>query len=127
MKANKQSWVVRKGVYFILGGLLAIAAIFGWITTDQADEWLAIADKVVASVAAAGLIFAGTKTHKGSDDDTTKDDVVEAAKTPAESFTELRDKLDDLRARLARGTETVTTSAAVADDAAKGGIYPAGQ
>lgn len=142
---DKRSWVVRKGAYFIFGGLLAIAAIFGWITTEQADEWLDIAARTIESVAAAALIFAGTKTHRGSDDDTTKDDVVEAAKEPTSKLDDLvkalkwsvADEVNTLRENLVEQLGGKTLPGDATYDAPRpeptitheqrGGTYPKGQ
>lgn len=76
---NKADWPVRKIIYYVVGIVLFVAVTAGWVTEDQIETALSTGERVTAYLAAAGLVFAGTKTHRGSDDKTTKADVLNAA------------------------------------------------
>lgn len=82
-KSNwQQGWWIRRVIYAILALALTIAVGGGWISDTQADTWLAQADQVIGILAAVGLGIAATKTHRGSDDPSTAQDVADAARTP---------------------------------------------
>lgn len=75
----REQWVWRKGAYYIIGGVLAIAVIFGLATIDQVESWLTIVERAIPALGSIALIFAGTKTGPGSDEKVTHADVEDAA------------------------------------------------
>ena len=75
----REQWVWRKGAYYIIGGILAIAVIFGLATIDQVESWMAIVERAIPALGSVALIFAGTKTGPGSDEKVTHRDVEDAA------------------------------------------------
>ena len=81
MRVNnfREPWWMRRAVYLALALALTIAVGGGWITDAQADSWLSGADKVISVLAALGLGVAASKTHRGSDDPTTHEDVTTTA------------------------------------------------
>lgn len=76
---NKADWPVRKILYILFGAALFVAITTGWVTEDQIETALSTGERVTAYLASAGLIFAATKTHRGSDDKNTEADVLNAA------------------------------------------------
>lgn len=76
---NKADWPVRKILYILFGAALFVAITTGWVTEDQIEDALSTGERVTAYLASAGLIFAATKTHRGSDDKNTEADVLNAA------------------------------------------------
>ena len=80
-------------------------------------------------MAAAGLVFAGTKTHRGSDDKNTEADVLNAAINSGANdaaLNQIQRQLADLSelVTLPKATPTEDTDA---EDETAPGIYPTGE
>ncbi|CAB0544284.1 hypothetical protein FRC0418_00674 [Corynebacterium diphtheriae] len=114
MKLESNKWVVRKIVYGALAIIVAIVGAKGFITQDQADTIMNNVGNVFTVLAALGLSTASAKTHAGSDDKTTVQDVVQARKT-ASTVDGLASKLD----RLAEALQGVVVSQSLGDDTAR--------
>lgn len=93
----REAWWIRRVIYAILALALTIAVGGGWITDIQADTWLAQADKIVGILAAVGLGIAATKTHRGSDDPTTHEDVAVAATSTDPRISDIGMVVNDIR------------------------------
>lgn len=65
----------RRAAYFIVAGILAVLVAGGLITEAQYDSWTGIVEKLLPILGSVALTVAGAKTHEGSDDPTTREDV----------------------------------------------------
>lgn len=120
----KESWWIRKVIYAALALALTIAVGGGWISDAQADTWLAGADKIISILAAVGLGIAATKTHRGSDDIATEQDVVVAATSRDPRLYDIGMIVNDIKDRL----EALPVAAVgnPREDKPQPGIYPKG-
>ena len=128
---DKADWPVRKIIYYVVGIVLFVSVTAGWVTEDQIETALSNGERVTAYLAAAGLVFAGTKTHRGSDDKSTEADVlsaaVNAAGKPADTNSEML--LTQLQRQVANLTHLVEHPAPEPEDEVDQdapGIYPTG-
>lgn len=126
---NKADWPVRKIIYYVVGIALFVAITAGWVTDDQIETALSTGERVTAYLAAAGLVFAGTKTHRGSDDKNTEADVLNAAINSGSNDA----ALNQIQRQLADLSELVTLPNVTpiedtdAEDETAPGIYPTGE
>lgn len=68
----------RRAVYFIVAAILAVLAATGLITEAQYDSWTGWVEDLLPILGTGALLVAGAKTHHGSDDPTTREDVAMA-------------------------------------------------
>lgn len=129
---NKADWPIRKILYIIFGAALFISITAGWVTEDQIQTALSTGERVTAYLASAGLIFAATKTHRGSDDKNTEVDVLNAAvnasNQPQDTNSEML--LAQLQRQVADLTHLVEHPAPEPEDEVDQdapGIYPTGE
>lgn len=126
---NKADWPVRKIIYYVVGIVLFVAVTAGWVTEDQIETALSTGERVTAYLAAAGLVFAGTKTHRGSDDKNTEADVLNAAINSGSNdaaLNQIQRQLADLSELVTLPKETPTEDTDAEDETAPG-IYPTGE
>lgn len=126
---NKADWPVRKIIYYVVGIVLFVAVTAGWVTEDQIETALSTGERVTAYLAAAGLVFAGTKTHRGSDDKNTEADVLNAAINSGANdaaLNQIQRQLADLSELVTLPKETPTEDTDAEDETAPG-IYPTGE
>ncbi|MCK6083065.1 hypothetical protein KZX32_06115 [Corynebacterium kefirresidentii] len=126
---DKADWPVRKIIYYVVGIVLFVSVTAGWVTEDQIETALSTGERVTAYLAAAGLVFAGTKTHRGSDDKNTEADVLNAAINSGSNdaaLNQIQRQLADLSelVTLPKATPTEDTDA---EDETAPGIYPTGE
>lgn len=100
----RSQWLWRKGAYLILGGLLAVAAVIGWVTIEQVESWLAVVERALPTVGSVALLFAGYKTGPGSDERVTERDVRDAAAAASATSvaSSLREKMEQISAQIAQ-------------------------
>ena len=131
----RENWVWRKGAYYIIGGILAIAVIFGLATIDQVENWLSIVERAIPALGSIALIFAGTKTGPGSDEKVTHRDVEDAAAKASstavnsrvfEYMDQVNTKIEALTDRLGGPTAAATQDAEPAAPESGAGTYPTG-
>lgn len=72
-KATSAAW--RRVAYFVIAGLIAVAVALGLITEAQYESWVSVLERLFPLLGTIALSVAGAKTHKGSDDPTTREDV----------------------------------------------------
>lgn len=65
----------RRAAYFIVAAILAVLVAAGLITEAQYDSWTGIVEQLLPILGSGALLVAGAKTHQGSDDPTTREDV----------------------------------------------------
>lgn len=126
---DKADWPVRKIIYYVVGIVLFVAVTAGWVTEDQIETALSTGERVTAYLAAAGLVFAGTKTHRGSDDKNTEADVLNAAINSGSNdaaLNQIQRQLADLSELVTLPKETPTEDTDAEDETAPG-IYPTGE
>jgi len=126
---DKADWPVRKIIYYVVGVALFVAVTAGWVTEDQIETALSTGERVTAYLAAAGLVFAGTKTHRGSDDKNTEADVLNAAVNSGSNdvaLNQIQRQLADLSQLVTLPKETPVEDTDVEDETAPG-IYPTGE
>lgn len=126
---DKADWPVRKIIYYVVGVALFVAVTAGWVTEDQIETALSTGERVTAYLAAAGLVFAGTKTHRGSDDKNTEADVLNAAVNGGLNDAELNQiqrQIADLNQLITLMQETPSEDTDAEDETAPG-IYPTGE
>lgn len=126
---DKADWPVRKIIYYVVGVALFVAVTAGWVTEDQIETALSTGERVTAYLAAAGLVFAGTKTHRGSDDKNTEADVLNAAVNGGSNdaaLNQIQRQLADLSQLVTLPKETPTEDTDAESETAPG-IYPTGE
>lgn len=126
---DKADWPVRKIIYYVVGIVLFVSVTAGWVTEDQIETALSTGERVTAYLAAAGLVFAGTKTHRGSDDKNTEADVLNAAINSGSNdaaLNQIQRQLADLSELVTLPKETPTEDTDAEDETAPG-IYPTGE
>lgn len=130
---DKADWPVRKIIYYVVGVVLFVAVTAGWVTEDQIETALSTGERVTAYLAAAGLVFAGTKTHRGSDDKNTEADVLNAAlnaaQQPATNSGTNEVYTEQLQRQIADLNQLIATSInpESEEDETAPGIYPTGE
>jgi predicted DNA-binding ArsR family transcriptional regulator len=129
---NKADWPIRKIVYIVFGVALFVAITTGWVTEDQIETALSTSERVTAYLASAGLIFAATKTHRGSDDKNTETDVLNAAMNAAQqpATNDANEMLlEQLQRQIADLSHLIEHPAKPEDavDETAPGIYPSGE
>src|SRR5699024_2291101 len=65
----------RRAIYYVIAAVLAALVASGLITEEQFTSWTDIVEKLFVIIGSIALTFARNKTHPGSDDPTTKEDV----------------------------------------------------
>lgn len=126
---DKADWPVRKIIYYVVGVALFVAVTAGWVTEDQIETALSTGERVTAYLAAAGLVFAGTKTHRGSDDKNTEADVLNAAVNGGSNdvaLNQIQRQIADLNQLITLMQETPSEDTDAEDETAPG-IYPTGE
>lgn len=126
---DKADWPVRKVIYYVVGVVLFVAVTAGWVTEDQIETALSTGERVTAYLAAAGLVFAGTKTHRGSDDKNTEADVLNAAVNNGANdatLNQIQHQLAELNQLVTLPKEPLTEDTDAEDETAPG-IYPTGE
>ena len=66
---------VRRAAYFVVAAVLATLVAAGLITEAQYDSWAGIVEQLLPILGTVALTVAGAKTHEGSDDKTTREDL----------------------------------------------------
>ena len=66
---------VRRAAYFVVAAVLAVLVAAGLITEAQYDSWAGIVEQLLPILGTVALAVAGAKTHEGSDDKTTREDL----------------------------------------------------
>ena len=66
---------VRRAAYFVVAAVLAVLVAVGLITEAQYDSWTGIVEQLLPILGTVALTVAGAKTHEGSDDKTTREDL----------------------------------------------------
>ncbi len=126
---DKADWPVRKIIYYVVGVALFVAVTAGWVTEDQIETALSTGERVTAYLAAVGLVFAGTKTHRGSDDKNTEADVLNAAVNGGSNdvaLNQIQRQIADLNQLITLMQETPSEDTDAEDETAPG-IYPTGE
>ena len=124
----REQWVWRKGAYYIIGGILAIAVIFGLATIDQVESWMAIVERAIPALGSIALIFAGTKTGPGSDEKVTHRDVEDAAaKASATAInSKVFEYMDQVSKKIEALTDQLGGGSSVPAPERGSGTYPTG-
>ena len=124
----REQWVWRKGAYYIIGGILAIAVIFGLATIDQVESWMAIVERAIPALGSIALIFAGTKTGPGSDEKVTHRDVEDAAAKASATAVNSKvfEYMDQVAAQIERLEDRLGGGASDPDQERGPGTYPTG-
>lgn len=78
----------RRAIYFIVAAVLAILVAAGWISEEQYASWTEIIEESLPLLGSLALFLAGLKTHPGSDDRTTKEDVANAKQAVVPTYEE---------------------------------------
>lgn len=119
------AWKYRKIAYYVVAALIFIALTTGIVAKEQLDGIVNTATIASGYLGTFALIFAGTKTHRGSDDKATKDDVLDAvqqAGSVGALANELRGMVEDLAKRFPQQEQPEIVS--TADSGNEPGIYP---
>lgn len=72
-KITTPAW--RRAAYFLVAAILALLVAVGVITEAQYDSWSGVVQDLLPLIGTVALSVAGAKTHRGSDDYTTREDV----------------------------------------------------
>ena len=131
---NKNSarspWFIRKYGYYLVGGVLGIFALIGWVSREQVEAVMDLLERAMPTIGSLALLLAGNKTTRGSDEKVTEQDVRDAAAaagaTAAASVH--REAMEEIRRRLDSLSSSAWASAPAGggDVVSGGGTYPAG-
>lgn len=119
------AWKYRKVAYYVVAALIFVALTTGIVTQEQLDGIVNTATIASGYLGTFALIFAGTKTHRGSDDKATKDDVLDAVRQAGNAGAlaqELRGMVEDLAQRFPQTEKAEATG--MVDSGNEPGIYP---
>lgn len=124
----RSPWLIRKSGYYIIGGVLGVFALIGWVTLEQVESVMDLLEKAMPTIASVALLFAGSKTTQGSDEKVTEQDVRDAAAAAGATAVASvhREAMEDIRRRLDSLSSADRVSATAGDAGAAGGAYPIG-
>ena len=66
---------VRRAAYFVVAAVLAVLVAVGLVSEEQYASWTELAERFLPLLGTIALTVAGAKTHEGSDDKTTREDL----------------------------------------------------
>ena len=66
---------VRRAAYFVVAAVLAVLVAAGLVSEEQYASWTELAERFLPLLGTIALTVAGAKTHEGSDDKTTREDL----------------------------------------------------
>src|SRR5699024_12394025 len=66
---------VRRAAYFVVAAVLAVLVAVGLVSEEQYASWTELAERFLPLLGTVALTVAGAKTHEGSDDKTTREDL----------------------------------------------------
>ena len=66
---------VRRAAYFVVAAVLAVLGAVGLVSEEQYASWTELAERFLPLLGTIALTVAGAKTHEGSDDKTTREDL----------------------------------------------------
>ena len=66
---------VRRAAYFVVAAVLAVLVAAGLVSEEQYTSWTELAERFLPLLGTIALTVAGAKTHEGSDDKTTQQDL----------------------------------------------------
>jgi hypothetical protein len=121
------AWKYRKVAYYVVAALIFVALTTGIVTQEQLDGIVNTATITSGYLGTFALVFAGTKTHRGSDDKATKDDVLDAVQQAGSTGAlahELRGMVEDLAQRFPQTEQAEAEATGMVDSGNEPGIYP---
>lgn len=122
----RSPWLIRKSGYYVIGGVLGVFALIGWVTMEQVESIMDLLERAMPTIGSLALLLAGNKTTQGSDEKVTEQDVRDAAAAAGATAVASvhREAMEDIRRRL--GSLSSSAPAGDGDVVDGGGTYPAG-
>src|SRR5699024_3082769 len=87
---------VRRAAYFVVAAVLAIMVAVGLVSEEQYAAWTELAERFLPLLGTIALAVAGAKTHGGSDDKTTREDLQIAYQAAQPTYVPVQEQFDQV-------------------------------
>ena len=113
---------VRRAAYFVVAAVLAVLVAAWLITEAQYDSWAGIVEQLLPILGTVALTVAGAKTHEGSDDKTTREDLQLAYQAAQPTYIPVQEQFNQVVDSTRQSVDDALESARAAyRDATRGG------
>ena len=87
---------VRRAAYFVVAAVLAVLVAVGLVSEEQYASWTELAERFLPLLGTIALTVAGAKTHEGSDDKTTREDLKLAYQAAQPTYVPVQEQFDQV-------------------------------
>ena len=87
---------VRRAAYFVVAAVLAVLVAVGLVSEEQYASWTELAERFLPLLGTIALTVAGAKTHEGSDDKTTREDLQLAYQAAQPTYVPVQEQFDQV-------------------------------
>ena len=87
---------VRRATYFVVAAVLAVLVAVGLVSEEQYASWTELAERFLPLLGTIALTVAGAKTHEGSDDKTTREDLQLAYQAAQPTYVPVQERFDQV-------------------------------
>ena len=87
---------VRRATYFVVAAVLAVLVAVGLVSEEQYASWTELAERFLPLLGTIALTVAGAKTHEGSDDKTTREDLQLAYQAAQPTYVPVQEQFDQV-------------------------------
>ena len=105
---------VRRAAYFVVAAVLAVLVAVGLVSEEQYASWTELAERFLPLLGTIALTVAGAKTHEGSDDKTTREDLQLAYQAAQPTYVPVQEQLDQV---LGTARQSAGNASKAVDDA----------
>ena len=87
---------VRRAAYFVVAAVLAVLVAVGLVSEEQYASWTELVERFLPLLGTIALTVAGAKTHEGSDDKTTREDLQLAYQAAQPTYVPVQEQFDQV-------------------------------
>ena len=87
---------VRRAAYFVVAAVLAVLVAVGLVSEEQYASWTELAERFLPLLGTIALTVAGAKTHEGSDDKTTREDLQLAYQAAQPTYVPIQEQFNQV-------------------------------
>ena len=87
---------MRRAAYFVVAAVLAVLVAVGLVSEEQYASWTELAERFLPLLGTIALTVAGAKTHEGSDDKTTREDLQLAYQAAQPTYVPVQEQFDQV-------------------------------
>ena len=85
-----------RAAYFVVAAVLAVLVAVGLVSEEQYASWTELAERFLPLLGTIALTVAGAKTHEGSDDKTTREDLQLAYQAAQPTYVPVQEQFDQV-------------------------------